>query len=69
MTIGAVAIRELLGRSSRGPYWKPPSNARQAADPILYGESVIVIAIASAAVWLASRPVARLHIVENLRTE
>ena len=71
LTIVAGAIPGIAGRRARrtapsDTWWM----ARKRANAATYAASVLFIAsIAAVGIWVATRPVARLNIVEILRTE
>jgi predicted permease len=70
LTIGAGAVPGVTGAVLTGRYLESLVDSAKPANAAIYAASVVFIAlIAAAGIWVATRPVARLDIVEILRTE
>ena len=68
-TIGAGAVVGVAGAVFTGRFLESLVDGAKPASPPAYAATVIFIAvIAAAGIWAASRPVARLDVVEILRT-
>ena len=70
LTIGAGAITGVAGAVLAGRFLESLVEGARPADPAAYLMSVVFIAgIAAAGIWMATRPVARLDVLEVLRAE
>jgi hypothetical protein len=70
LTIGAGAIPGVAGAVVAGRFLESLVDGAKPADAATYAASVIFIALlAAAGIWVATRPVARLDIVEILRAD
>jgi putative ABC transport system permease protein len=70
LTIGAAAIPGVVGAVLTGRFLESLVDGAKPASAATYAASVILMAsIAALAIWIATRPIARLNIVEILRTE
>jgi putative ABC transport system permease protein len=70
LTIGAGALPGVAGAVLTGRFLESLVDGAAPANATTYTASVISIAlVAAAGIWVATRPIARLDIVEILRTE
>ena len=70
ITIGVGAAAGVAGAALTGRFLESLVDGARFANPITYAVLVIFIAaIVAAAIWTATRPIARLDIVEIIRTE
>jgi hypothetical protein len=70
LTIGAAAITGVAGAVLGGGFLESLVEGAKPADATTYAATIVSIAlIAAVGIWVATRPLARLDIVEILRTE
>jgi hypothetical protein len=69
-TIGAGAVAGVVGAMVTGRFLESLVDGAKPADPQTYAATVIFIAVISAAgIWTATRPVARLDVMEILKAD